>query len=277
MQGGLEALPEFELSTRNNPIGLLEAIKNCMVESVRAQHPLISMTESLIRLVNIKMRDQESPLEHVKRFKEHRDITISHLGKDLLDHHTTQTQACNDASTASDTSANISAAKKKLRVATWDQWMACLMMKGSDYPRCGSLLRGFGAQFSLGNDQCPKDLITATDIVSNHKLDPKCFENREARKKAHNKQIATTDIVSNHKLDPKYFENREASKKAYDKQQHEKKDSPAETETSFAQTEADCYVCGKKGHMARECTRKPQKCADWHANKAMTAMKKSMA
>jgi len=165
---------------------------------------------------------------------------ISHLGKYLLDYHTTQAPAYKDGTVST-------AAKKKLKEGAWDQWMAYLMMKGSDYPRYGSLLQGFGAQFSLGNDQYPKDLITATDIMSNHKLDPKYFENREARKKAYNKQ------------------------------QHEKKDSPAETEMSFAQTEADCYACGKKGHMARECTWKPNKYADWHVNKAMTAMKKSMA
>jgi len=67
MHGRLEALPEFELSIRNDPIELLKAIRNCMVESVRAQHPLISMTESLIRLANIKMHDEESPLEYVKQ------------------------------------------------------------------------------------------------------------------------------------------------------------------------------------------------------------------
>jgi len=140
MQGGLEALPDFELSTRNDPIGLLKAIKNCMVESVRAQRPVISVTESLIRLANIKMCDQESPLEHVKRFKEHRDMTISCLGKDMLDCNTTQTQACKDTSAANDAPANISAAKKKLRVAAWGQWMACLVIKGSDCPRHGSPL-----------------------------------------------------------------------------------------------------------------------------------------
>jgi len=99
----------------------------------------------------------------------------------------------------------------------------------------------------LGNDQYPKDLITTTDIMSNHKMDPKHFENREARKKAYNKQ------------------------------QHEKKDFPAEIETSFAQTEADCYACGRKGHMACDCSKKPNKYANWHLKKAMTAMKKSMA
>jgi len=62
MQGRLEATPEFEQSIRSDPIGLLKAIKNCMVESVRAQCPLISVTDSLIRLANIKMHDQESPL-----------------------------------------------------------------------------------------------------------------------------------------------------------------------------------------------------------------------
>jgi len=66
MQGRLEALPDFKQSIRNDPIELLKAIKNCMVESVRAKYPLISMTESLIRLVNIEMHDQESPLEYVK-------------------------------------------------------------------------------------------------------------------------------------------------------------------------------------------------------------------
>jgi len=47
------------------------------------------MTNILIRLVNIKMYDQESPREHVKLFKEYRDVMVSHLGKDLLDYHTT--------------------------------------------------------------------------------------------------------------------------------------------------------------------------------------------
>ncbi len=66
MQGRIEALPTFDKDIKDKPIELLKAIKNCMVESVRAQYPLISMTESLTRLVNIKMLDNESALDYLK-------------------------------------------------------------------------------------------------------------------------------------------------------------------------------------------------------------------
>ena len=126
--------------------------------------------------------------------------------------------------------------------------MAYIMIKGSDYPRYGSLLRGFGAQFSLGLDQYPKDLITATDVMTNHKFDPKYFKNREAHKKAQAK----------HKPEPK-------------------SDDKGPKEASFAQTEADCHACGKTGHIARDCKNKPASYKDWYVNKAMRSMKKSMA
>jgi hypothetical protein len=39
-------------------------------------------------------------------------------------------------------------------------------------------LKGFVFQFSLGNDQYPKTLTTATDVLSNHKIDQKYYHER---------------------------------------------------------------------------------------------------
>ena len=93
MQGRIEALPTFDKKIKDDPIELLIAIKNCMVESVRAQYPLISMTESLTRLVNIKMLDNESALEYLKQFKQTHDVFVSHMGKDMLEYNVTQSEA----------------------------------------------------------------------------------------------------------------------------------------------------------------------------------------
>jgi hypothetical protein len=37
--------------------------------------------------------------------------------------------------------------------------------------RYGSILTGLGTQQSLGNDQYPKTVIEANNVLSNHKLD----------------------------------------------------------------------------------------------------------
>ena len=49
--------------------------------------------------------------------------------------------------------------------------MAYLLLKGSDQSKYGSLCSGLSSQFALGNNQYPKDIQAATDILSSHKFD----------------------------------------------------------------------------------------------------------
>ena len=84
MQSRVEEHPEFETKIENNPIELLEVIKVLMHDPVRAQYPMISMTEALTRLMNTKQANNEQLLDYIKRFKQTRDVAVSHLGTDLL-------------------------------------------------------------------------------------------------------------------------------------------------------------------------------------------------
>jgi hypothetical protein len=74
MQSRVEEHPEFETKIENDPIALLEAIKSLMHDPVRAQYPLVSMTDALTRFVNVKQMDNEPLLDYVKRFKQLRDV-----------------------------------------------------------------------------------------------------------------------------------------------------------------------------------------------------------
>ena len=47
MQNRIEEHPDFDTKIENNPIELLEAIKMLMHDPVRAQYPLVSMTDAL--------------------------------------------------------------------------------------------------------------------------------------------------------------------------------------------------------------------------------------
>ena len=66
MQSRIEQHPDFEKVLKNDPIAVLEAIKSLMHDCVRAQYPMISMTDALGRLINIKQQDNESLLDYVR-------------------------------------------------------------------------------------------------------------------------------------------------------------------------------------------------------------------
>jgi hypothetical protein len=76
MRGRIDTHPDFDTKIYNNPIELLVAIKVLMYDTIRAQNPMVVMTETIGRLINIKQQE-DSLLDYVKRFKQQRDILAS--------------------------------------------------------------------------------------------------------------------------------------------------------------------------------------------------------
>jgi hypothetical protein len=134
----------------------------------------------------------------------------------------------------------------EMKEAAFEAWMAYVLIAKSDQAKYGTLNKGFVSQFSLGNDQYPKTIQTAVDVLSNHRLDPKYYENREKQRKQRALERA---------------------------QQRETTEAPA---TSFAQCQTGdltCYCCRKKGHIAPNCEKRyttPR--SEWHVNRAMSHM-----
>jgi hypothetical protein len=234
IQSRVEEHPDFESEIKNNPIKLLEAIKSLMHDPIRAQYPMVSMTEALTRLVNVKQADNEPLLDYVKRFKQLRDVTKSHIGTKLLYEFCEHQVDYKDLTTDE--------GKKAFKEEAFEAWMAYLLIRGSDQSKYGSLVKNLVSQYSLGNDQYPKTITTATDVLSNHRLDARFFENQKHRR---------------------------------EQQQQTRGEGEATGATSFAQKEKDvvCFICGKPGHRSPQCPDKdsiPK--AKWAINRAMAGM-----
>jgi hypothetical protein len=213
MESRVQEHPEFESKIDNNPIELLIAIKTLMHDAVRAQYPIVSMTDALTRLTNTKQHDDEQLMDYVKRFKQLRDVMKSYLGTDLLDKFIEQGAEYREET--DDTK------KKKMKEEAFDAWMAYLLLRNSDQNRDGTLMKGFVSQYSLGNNQYPKTIQAATDAMSQHKLDPKYYENL---------------------------------KKLREKQRTDHQDTEGVGATSFAQRPVViCRVCGKSRHIKPKC------------------------
>lgn len=238
MQARIEEHPDFETELDGDPCKTLEAIKTLMHDPVRAQYPLVSMTDALTRLLNMKQFSDETLLDYTKRFKQERDVAKAQLGTDILDSFVESSEEYKKASNAK---------QKTLKDVAFEKWMAYLFLRNADQAKYGSLMKGFQTQFSLNNDQYPKTIMTATDVLSNHKLDAKHFEKQQKQR------------------------NRSRPPPRREREEGNDNDDAA----SFAQSgEAKrCYCCGAVGHIAPNCSKRNQTPrSEWFCNRAIQNM-----
>jgi hypothetical protein len=115
------------------------------------------------------------------------------------------------------------------------------LIRGSDQAKYGLLIRGFVSQYLLGNDQYPKTITRATDVLSNHKIDQRYYDTQKKNRKRLRDEQPRSEANSN----PTSFAQREP------------------------QQELTCYCCGKKGNISPECDKRnaiPRE--QWHVNRA---------
>ncbi len=118
---------------------------------------------------------------------------------------------------------------------------AFLYLENSDQDKYGSIIKNLNSQKSLGNDQYPKTVVEANNVLSNHK-----FDINKARKPE--------------KHHPKVNNN-----KNKEKQEDEEESTPL----SFAQMEGRCFCCGKLGHKSPDCKLKDKTPRDeWAIHKS---------
>ena len=81
MQSRIEEHPKSNIIIKNDPISLLQSIKTRMKDLVWAQYPLLSITNTLDRVFNVKQTENDNLLDYVKRFKQLSDVAKNQLGR----------------------------------------------------------------------------------------------------------------------------------------------------------------------------------------------------
>ncbi len=206
-----------------------------MHDPARAKYPYASLTEAFARVIlYTKQREDENLLDYVTRFKSTKNVLKSHVGSHVLDRFIENTEEYCKTSDIND--------KTTLKDEAFDCWMAYLLIKNADQAKYGSLTTGLSSQFSLENNQYPKKITMATDILANHKHDNFKSKNNKNNKNKNLKEKSNEN------------DNEEAPK----------------NEKSFAQDDKIvCYICGEPGHKVPKCKKKNKNPKElWFMNRA---------
>ena len=178
---------DYYTTVKGDPIKLLKAIKEHAMSYESTQYRMKTICDALKNMLNMKQREDESTIDYLRRFKAARDVFYSHVGKNFVFPRTVEDDkeykdALQEYIAATDDAGREAATDKaqKARVKSMDQFLSYLFLENSDRLRFGSILSGLDTQFSLNNDQYPKTLLDAQNVVSNHKWDDAYKQKRKS-------------------------------------------------------------------------------------------------
>jgi hypothetical protein len=246
MKAKVQSRKDYSSTIKDDPVELLKAIKQHATNYSDIQYDMRTAEDAMISLMTIRQRDDEALIDFLRRFKNTKEVFLSHIGKDFTLPNMARQHAeyPDDDDFKSDVSATREEARSKAQEIAkeiLERFIAFRYLKAVDQTKYGSVLSGLHSQFSLGNDQYPRTLNDAHNVISAHRWDP------EYKKKAQRKKDEQGRKYNN--------------------------DKDKVPELSFAQMKNVCYCCGKN-HKLPDCPTRWQTPKDeWHINKDKAAKK----
>ena len=163
MQHRIEALSDYQSRIENDPIALLQTIKQQAISFQEDRYDVAIITEALRTLILTKQKEHENLQDYTKRFKTARDIVESHFGGPIQVPKLVKATPGYDPNDPGKTALLIK--------DTFERWMTYMYLENSDQLKYKSLLMGLNQQISLGNNQFPTTVVAANQVLSNHRLD----------------------------------------------------------------------------------------------------------
>ena len=233
LQEKIKNRSDFETKIEYNPIELIKVIEEMATSYEDNAYHAAGVMDSIRSLLLIRQKENEDLSDYTLRYNNMKDILISHMGGDVP---FTFAKAI-DAQLAIDPKADT----KKAQLDAWNECLAYNYLDRALKDRYGSLVENMKTQFSMNNNQYPKNVIKAAAILDTYKWDNKQKPSQSQPKskndgkgKSNNNNNDSTKTV---KTD----------------------DSTVVSEITMAQLEGSCHTCGKKGHYSNKCPLKDDK------------------
>ena len=227
MQNKILSRKDYESTVKDNPIELLKAIKQHALNYQENRYEMAIIYDALKTLLLTRQKEGENLQDYTRRFCTARDIAVSHLGGPII-----LTKVVPKMNDYDETDAD---KVTKCQEQAWNQFLGYMYLEQSDKQKYGTLTTGLATQQSLNNDQYPKSITHANNVLSNHK-----FDTPEKRNPRNPQKNTKGDETS--------------------------EESPTLAFTQTYGLEGKCYVCGKDNHKAPQCFHKNKPKDQWAIN-----------
>ena len=244
MQTRIKATAAFESTIKGNPIELVKSIRQHALDYQEDRYAMRIIADALINFVTTRQREEERLEDYTIRFKTARDLLKDHIGCPIVLRKYMEKMPGYDAKDKG--------VVKKFEKEAFEEFTAYFYLNNADQKRYGTVLKGLHAQQNLNNDQYPKKVADANQVLNEHPVD-----NASEWKKR--QQQSRYDKL----------------KHRQQKTQQEEEETQEDLKLSFLNMEDICYCCGSKKHYSNDCPDKNKPKEKWYFNKTKNKSGKS--
>ena len=240
MQTKLSSDPEWK-HIEKDLVKLGPVVRELMRSAVRAVYPFRTLTETMLALLEVKQKHEESLDDYITRIKTNRDTFKAMIGTTWLDEFVKTTKEYAAEADPSDKK-RVTGAQQAQLDGAFEQWISYLIVHHSDNSKYGGMIQGWVDRYSQEEDKFPKTVEKATDALDNHTWEQTYYDNKKKRAKQREQRDR--------------------------QQENERQQQNEERPASFAQGR-NCYCCGDPNHLSDQCNRRNIPRAEWWINKAV--------
>ena len=163
MKDKIQSRSDYSIQIKDNPIELLKAIKQHALNYQENRYEMAIVYDAMMSLHKTCQKEGESLQDYTKRFRVAKDVMESHIGGPII-----LTKIIKGMKEYSE---DDEMKREKCVRDAYNQYMAYVYLQNADQSKYGSILRGLNTQQSLGNNQYPKTITEANNVLSNHRFD----------------------------------------------------------------------------------------------------------
>ena len=160
MQSKIESGKDYESEIYNDPIKLINAIKEHALHYEESRYEMIIILDTIKAFINCRQKENEGLQDYSRRFKVAREVLKSHLGGGIVLQKFAESMDGYDKSKTDKV--------KELTKTADEQFAGFLYLVNSDQGKYGSVIKGLHSQKALQNDQYPNTVIENNSMLSTH-------------------------------------------------------------------------------------------------------------
>ena len=222
MQSQLEQRTDFETKIYNNPINLINAIKEQTMNFQDTKYDMEIIDNSLTHFLLTRQKDEELH-EYTKRFKSSKQVLESHLGGPIK---LSKIVYGMDTYNSTDDKKN-----SGLYADAWERFSAYKYLKNANHEKYGDVLKHLRERKGIGKNEFPKTIIEAINTLNAFKSTNKEKSNKIQRNNNRKQEDDKNLEIQN-------------------------KEENTNMRYTFSTIEGRCYICGKPGHKSPQCKMK---------------------